>query len=276
MMNSYGSKGTHRMTTTLSIIGFGAFGRFMASHLKDHFRILAADQLPMDDDESRGLGAEPVTIDQAARADIVVFAVPVQGLGEALRRAAPGLRPDAVVIDVCSVKIEPIDLMLRFLPASCRIIGLHPLFGPQSGQDGVAGLPVAFCPARVDVPTTDRVREFLEQALRLRVIDVSPDDHDRQMAYVQALTHFVSRSVGSMDLPRTPLATRAYERFLAMKSDLQNDSLDLFLTIERHNPYAATARRELTDAMADLERLVSREESDPGTQNARHPPGHVP
>ncbi|HRJ50377.1 MAG TPA: prephenate dehydrogenase/arogenate dehydrogenase family protein, partial [Phycisphaerales bacterium] len=136
------------MTTTLSIIGFGAFGRFMASHLKDHFKVLAADHLPIDDNTSRGLGVEPVTIDQAARADIVVFAVPVQGLGEALRHAAPRLRPDAVVIDVCSVKIEPIDLMLRLLPASCRIIGLHPLFGPQSGRDGVAGLPVAFCPAR--------------------------------------------------------------------------------------------------------------------------------
>lgn len=260
------------MIHTLSIIGFGAFGRFIAGHLRRHFRLLAADRYPIDHATASDLGVEPVAIEQAARSDAVVLAVPVQSLPVVLASIAPHLPPGALVLDVCSVKVEPIALMLRLLPPSCRIIGLHPLFGPQSGRDGIEGLPVAFCPARTDEPTAEKVRDFLLSMLRLRVIGTTPDEHDRQMAYVQALTHFVSRAVGSMDLPVTPLATRAYERFLDMKADLQNDSLDLFLTIERHNPYAAAARRELTQAMAALERLLSSDQGQAGTVETEDPP----
>ncbi len=239
----------------MSIVGFGAFGRFIAPHLRAHFDVIAHDRGDISA-AARDAGVRNGSLEQAAAASIVVLAVPVQNLESVLLAAAPHVRSDALVIDVCSVKLSPLEMMLRALPASASIVGLHPLFGPQSGKDGVAGLPIAVCPARASPATVECVRGFLRDRLALRIIETTPDEHDRQMAYVQALTHFVSRAVGSMDLPGTPMATRAYERFLAMKSDLQNDSFDLFLTIQQHNPYAARVREELMRTMEELERAI--------------------
>lgn len=254
------------MTTTgksLSIIGFGAFGRFMAPHLRERFDVLASDR----EDISTLAAAAGIPwsdLAGAAKSDFIVLAVPVQNLGEVLSAIAPHIRPTALVIDVCSVKLVPIQMMLAALPPSAGIIGLHPLFGPQSGKDGIAGLPIALCPARAEEHTIDEVREFLADGLKLNVIRTTPDEHDREMAYVQALTHFVSRAVGSLDLPQTPMATRAYRRFLEMKADLQNDSMELFLTIERFNPYAADVRGRLILMLNELEQAIGAAQQSPG------------
>ncbi len=242
--------------TTLSLIGFGAFARFAAPHLRAHFDLQAHDARGLDL-EIREQGLRPATLADAAAADVVVFAVPAQHLEGVLQGAAPHVRNGALVLDVCSVKVMPIEMMLRRLPASARVVGTHPLFGPQSGRDGIAGLPVALCPARADAGTVSCVREFLHATLGLNVIETTPEAHDRQMAYVQGLTHFISRAIGGLDLPSTLMSTRAYARLLDMRRDLEKDSAELFLTIERMNPYAAAARAELRGKLDELERLIT-------------------
>lgn len=205
-------------------------------------------------------GVRRVSLAEAAKADAIVLAVPVQDMEALLVELAGLLRGRAgeppLVLDVASVKLRPIELMTRLLPASTPIIGTHPLFGPESGKHGIENLPLAFCPVRADAELVTRVRAFLADTLRLRVIDIGPDEHDRQMAYVQGLTHLISRAVGEMRLPETPLATAAYERFLAMRSNLRADSWDLFLTIERENPYAKAVRDDLRRTLEEIERRL--------------------
>lgn len=261
---------TSRMTTprkSLSIIGMGAFGRFMAPHLRDHFDVAVCDRADTPPDDAAALAGSlqvrAATLQAAAAAEIVVLAVPVQVMDELLSQLAPHVAPGALVLDVCSVKIEPIAMLLHRLPPMTQVVGLHPLFGPQSGRDGIKGLPIALCPARAEPPVVAAVEEFLRDRLGLRVLPTTAQDHDRQMAYVQGLTHFLSRALGTLDLPQTPMATRAYERFLAMKADLHADSLDLFLTIERHNPYAREVRASLLQALAALERQIQASSSSP-------------
>ncbi len=242
---------------TLSLIGFGAFARFAAPHLAPHFEVLAHDARGIDA-EIAGLGLRPVPLAEAAAAAIVVLAVPAQNLDVVLAAAAPHVRPDALVLDVCSVKMIPLRLMLERLPETASIIGTHPLFGPQSGRDGIAGLPIALCPARADAAAVSCVRDFLASTLRLRIIDTTPEEHDRHMAYVQGLTHYISRAIGALELPDTRMSTRAYARLLDMKRDIENDSFELFLTIERMNPFAATARVAMRQQLEALERSISK------------------
>lgn len=249
------------MIQQVSILGFGAFGRFMARHLTPHVAVSAFDR-----DANSGTieGVRRVSLAEAAAADAIVLAVPVQDMESLLRDLAPYLstrsaaRPDEppLVLDVASVKLKPVELMARRLPPSVPIIATHPLFGPESGKHGIENLPLAFCPVRADANRVASVRSFLADTLRLRVIDISPDEHDRQMAYVQGLTHLISRAVGEMKLPETPLATAAYERFLAMRSNLRADSWELFVTIERENPYAQAVRDELRRTLDEIERRL--------------------
>ena len=41
--------------------------------------------------------------------------------------------------------------------------------------------------------------------------------HDQQMAYVQALTHFIGRAVNDMDIPDVEQKTVAYQYLLDIK-----------------------------------------------------------
>lgn len=242
--------------TNLGLIGFGNFGRFLAAHLRPHFDVLVADARAIDPDEASRAGVCAVKANVAAAQPLVVLAVPVQHLEALLAQIAPHVAPDALVLDVSSVKMRPVELMSRALPGGTRIVGTHPLFGPQSGAGGITGLPVALCPARADETSIACVRHFLSRTLGLRVIETSPEEHDSQMAHVQGLTHLISRALAELNVPDSPLATVAYQRLIAMRSNLQHDSADLFMTIERENPFAAGVRRAFLDKLIELERRI--------------------
>jgi len=236
-----------------SVIGFGAFGRFMCSHLRAHSEVLACDAVDRTA-EAASTNVKCTSLSEAAVADIVVLAIPVQRMEQLIKQLAPLLAMrSSLVIDVASVKVKPIALMRDLLPPETEIIGTHPLFGPQSGKNGIEGLPIAFCPVRVSEERIACVRSFLSETLKLRVLDVSPEEHDRQMAYVQGLTHLVSRAAAALELPKTELATVAYRRFAEMSESLAGDSWELFKTIENENPFAAEVRAQFAKHLADLE-----------------------
>lgn len=225
----------------------------MCSHLRTHFDVRICDSIDRTS-EAREANVKETSLADAAQADIIVLAVPVQQLRDLLTELAPHLamRP-SLVIDVASVKAKPIALMRDLLPPQTEIIGTHPLFGPQSGKNGIAGLPIAFCPVRASEERIACVRAFLADTLKLKVLDVTPEEHDRQMAYVQGLTHLVSRAAAALDLPKTELATVAYKRFAEMSESLAGDSWELFKTIENENPFAAEIRTQFLKNLADLE-----------------------
>src|SRR5262245_5686464 len=107
---------------TLGLLGFGAFGRFASAHLARHFTVLVHDVRDIAGEAADG-GVRPVAIEEAAGAPIVVLAVPVQRLEGLLESIRGHVRPDALVIDVSSVKIRPLELMERELPKSVQLIG---------------------------------------------------------------------------------------------------------------------------------------------------------
>lgn len=209
---------------------------------------------------ARAAGVNWTSLAEAAQADILVLAVPVQAMEALLAELVPLVRArqaPPLVLDVASVKLKPIAMLREAFGPGTPIIGTHPCFGPQSGKDGIAGQPIALCNATASAEQYGCVRAFLADTLGLSVIEATPDEHDQQMAYVQGLTHLITRAIGEMELPQTPLATAAYQRFLAMRDNLKHDSWDLFVTIARENPYAAAVRLAFQDKLADIDRRVS-------------------
>ncbi len=242
--------------TTVGIIGFGEFGRFMATHLMPHMQVCVTNRSDRSKD-AVALGVPYVTHEEAAAQDVVILSTPVQNMEEMLQRIAPFVKQGALVIDVASVKVKPIEMMKQMLPESVEIVGLHPMFGPQSGKNGIEGLRCVLC----DVRTTrlDCIRSFLTKTLKLRVIEMSADEHDKQMACVQGLTHWVSRAIRAMNLPQTELATPSYKNFLAVEEMLRTDSMALFYTIERENPHAGPMRKLFQQKLQELEDQIQTE-----------------
>lgn len=237
----------------LGIIGFGAFGRLMAQHLRPHFRLCAYDPaLPP------GCGAEGVPIEglaAVAGCPFVVLAVPVSQMAETARAIGPYLAPGALVLDVGSVKVEPAAIMLRELPPHVGIVATHPLFGPQSARGGIAGLKVAVCPVRGgDGP---RVGAFLRRALGLDVVMTTPDAHDMEVAVAQGLTHLIAKVLVQMEPLPTRMTTRSFDLLMQGVGMVRDDAPEVFRAIEQANPYAEGVRRRFFDLAAALDEALA-------------------
>ncbi|RVU21582.1 prephenate dehydrogenase [Methylobacterium oryzihabitans] len=221
----------------LGLIGFGAFGRLAARQLRRHFRVLAYDPAAAADEA----GVAFVGLTEAASCPVVVLAVPVCRLAETVAAVAPHLRPGALVLDVGSVKEEPARLMREGLPDHVEIVATHPLFGPQSARDGLAGLKIAVCPVRGR--SARRVAAFLRRAFGLDVIVTTPEDHDRDAALAQGLTHLIAGLVVRMEPLPSRITTRSFDLLMEAVGMVRHDAPEVFEAIVRANPYAAEMRR---------------------------------
>lgn len=229
----------------LGLIGYGAFGRLTARHLSVWFDILAHDPAATQAEP----GAQLTDLTEAAACPVVILAVPVEALAETLDAVTPHLAEGALVIDVGSVKVLPAQLMAERLPTHVQAVGSHPLFGPQSAKTGIAGLRIAVCPVRGD-RIARRVAAFCRRALKLKVFLVSPEDHDREAAMVQGLTHLISRVLISMEPLPTRMTTVSFDKIMQAVEMVRYDSPAVFRAIERDNPYAAEVRNRFFDLAA--------------------------
>ncbi|HXB76066.1 MAG TPA: prephenate dehydrogenase [Bradyrhizobium sp.] len=226
---------------SIGILGFGAFGRLIAAHLHPYFSLFACDPALTAEDQ-RHDHVRFGNVCDIARCDLVILAVPIGDLSSALREIRPHLRPGGIVVDVSSVKVRPIALMKAELPPFVDIVGTHPLFGPQSASHGIVGRKIALCPVRGS--SAPRIAAFLRHALKLAVYIVSPEEHDRQAAIVQGITHLVAKVLVRMEPLPTRLATASFDHLIRATEMVRYDAASVFLAIERENPYAAEVREQ--------------------------------
>jgi prephenate dehydrogenase len=221
---------------SLGLVGFGQFGRLAAGVLKAHFDVLVTDSAADAEARARGSGVAFGSLEDVAARDVVVVAVPVAAMRAVFAALAPHLKPGALVADVGSVKMLPAQWMAEILPAHVDLIATHPLFGPQSAKAGLEGLRFVICPIRGD--RHERVAAF-GRSLGLTVTVTSAEEHDREMAYVQALTHLIGRSLVNLGIPDEQLKTASYQHLLELCSLIGADTFELFTAIQTQNPFAA-------------------------------------
>lgn len=232
----------------IGIIGFGAFGQLVARYLNPYFQFYACDCAAGLEQTAHAHGVTLTSMEQAARCDIVILATPVATLERVVEAIAPHLRPGTLVLDVASVKVGPADIMRRGLPAHVDIVATHPLFGPQSARDGIAGSKIVVCPVRGT--RFHRVAAFLKRHLALDVIITTPEDHDREAAMVQGLTHLIAKVLVQMEPLPARMTTKSFDLLMQAVGMVRHDAPEVFQAIEHANPYAAKMRQrffELAD-----------------------------
>ncbi len=221
---------------SVGLIGFGQFGQLAAQVLKSHFDVQVTDPAPTTAATARDIGVGAGSLADVASREIVIFAVPVVSMEAVFRAAAPHVQPGALAIDVGSVKMLPARWMTEILPDHIDLVATHPLFGPQSAKTGLEGLRLVVCPIRGD--RHDKVAAF-GRSLGLTVTVTTPEEHDREMAYVQALTHLIGRSLVNLGIPDEQLKTASYQHLLELCALIGADTFELFTAIQTQNPFAA-------------------------------------
>ena len=104
----------------IGIIGFGRFGRLMSGYLAKDYKVKVFNRSEKAVEIAR-TGAIPASLGDVCRQRIIILSVPISKMREMLQQIAPLLRPDAMVVDVCSVKVHPVDWMKELLPSSVSL-----------------------------------------------------------------------------------------------------------------------------------------------------------
>ena len=200
-------------TLRLSIIGVGLLGGSLGLAAKRRLtdcHITGYGHRPETLELAIKLGAidqaRPSAAEAVAEADMVVLATPV-GLFEALlREIAPVLKPGAVVTDVGSTKRSVVLLAEQILPPTAKFVGSHPMAGSEKRGVEFASADLfegALC-LLTPTPTSDEAAveavRHLWKSLGMRLMDLSPDEHDRAVAEISHVPHAVAAALVSLPL----------------------------------------------------------------------------
>ncbi|MDJ0804513.1 MAG: prephenate dehydrogenase/arogenate dehydrogenase family protein [Desulfobacterales bacterium] len=239
----------------IGLIGFGRFGALTAGYLARDFPVFVYSR-SRPADVIADVGAESASLEAVCRQAFVVLSVPISAMPRTLQQIAPLLKPNSVVIDVCSVKIHPMQWMRDYLPPQVHILGTHPMFGPDSAADSLEGRKLVLCRERMPQQRYDRVRRYLE-GKNLIVIETTPEDHDRQIAISLSLTHFIGRSLSAFGAEALEIDTEGYRRLIYTLGVVQHDSWQLFEDMHRYNPYARQVRTDFMQAMQSIDKKLT-------------------
>lgn len=257
------------MRGATAIVGYGRFGRALGGLLEEAGLPFCAFDPAADVPAPHRAGS----IEEAlAGAELVLIAVPVPSVREALRAVRPHVEPGALVADVASVKVAPAAAMREVLGADVPWVATHPLFGPTSLALGERPLHVVVCPSPIHPGAAARARAFYER-IGCRVVEQNEDEHDRAMAETHALTFFVAK--GLLDVGAgegaafTPPSFQAIARTIEV---VRSDAGHLFAAIHRENPHAPAARRRLLDALAAIDASLSAPDAPPAESTAEEEP----
>jgi len=228
---------------TIGIIGNGAFGQLMQRHLSAHFNVLVYDR--------NGNGD---SLQNVCKSDVVIFAIPVQALEESCKEVSKLVGKESIIMDVTSVKVRPIEILQRYFPDN-QILGTHPIFGPQTEEKlgGISGLPIVVTNISLEGGMYKQVVGFLQDKPELKVIEKTADEHDKEMALVQGLSHFIGRALRHMNIEYLETGTHSYNQLVELKELLQNDSWELFETIQNNNPHICNIRQDFIRELQNLE-----------------------
>lgn len=234
---------------TVGIIGgTNGMGRWLADLLaKAHCAVcVVGRKTAMTAEEAAGL------------CDVVVVSVPIAATADVVARVAPLLKKEQLLMDLTSLKKDPVDWMLS--QSVSEVVGCHPLFGPSITQ--AAGNNIVLCPGRGEVGYA-WIKHIFEKA-GYTLLERTPEEHDRMMSIVQALNHLDTIALG-MTIAATGIPLSEVNRFstpvfrskMKIMKQVLTESPDMYADIIAGNPDANKIVEAYAQVADRLKSLIS-------------------
>jgi prephenate dehydrogenase len=190
----------------ITIIGCGLIGGSLALALKrrrpEHFIVCLdlPERVPaiLDAGVADAVGSIDDFSEHIPESDIVVVATPVQFVPETLAVLKPFLKENTIVTDAGSTKSKIMAAASKIMPPGVHFIGGHPMAGAE--RSGVeAADPLLFsdrvyllCPYQDTPPDVFLTLIELVESLDAVPVTIDPEEHDRILAMVSHLPHFIA------------------------------------------------------------------------------------
>jgi prephenate dehydrogenase len=237
----------------IGIIGFGRLGKLIVKNLAQDFDLLVYDKVDFSS-EIKDYNAIPATLEEVCKAKIVIPFVPISEFENVIKEIKDLLTKNSLIIDVCSVKIHPIEVMEKYLPKNIQILGTHPMFGPDSAKTTLMGSKIVLCKRRVDDDLYSAIKSYL-QKFGLKVIEATADRHDKEISHSLLLTHFVGRTLIDFKAGELEIDTAGYRRLMKILGTVENDTWQLFEDMNNYNPHA---KDTISDFIKSQDSIIER------------------
>jgi len=243
----------------IGIIGCGSFGMTLAGLLAPlaQIHVFDKDEKRLEEARKQFFVSDFQTI---AKLPIIIIATELNSFEEICKKLAKTVNSDTIVVDVCSVKVKPAKIFNDYLGGHCRLLLTHPLFGPNSiaDNDGTCeGMTVVW--HELSGGPFNELKNPLEEKLGLKIRTITPEEHDKQMAWVHGLTFFIGRGLLEMNLPKLTLGTGYFNKLNDLLELEKTHSEELFETIELGNPFAGEVRDKFIHELENLNNKLEKE-----------------
>jgi prephenate dehydrogenase len=195
--------------------------------------------------------------DLAKECHLIMVSVPIRDTVRVIREIAPLLSPHQVLCDLTSLKVAPVDAMME---SSASVIGLHPMFGP--GVPSLRGQTIVVTPARCSDETLDSLLSVFGREGAVITLS-TPEEHDRIMALVQGLTHFVTlmvadtmRRLSTTPRETSPYMSPVYQIEMGLVGRLLSQDPDLYGDMLRLNPFVKTVLCACGDSLKEIREII--------------------
>ncbi len=239
---------------TIGIIGFSRFGQLLAEILKPYAEVYVYNRSDKSA-RARELSVRWSSIEDVCQCDWIFVAVAISATEEMIKKIWPLVKKDSLVMDVCSVKVLPAKWLQAHLPQEIKVIATHPMFGPDSAKNGLKGLQWVICPLRISDETLNQVKDILNK-LEVKIIETTPENHDKQTAISLSLVHFIGRGLEEFGLQKQKISSLGFERLLKVNETVTNDSWQLFLDMQKFNPYTKQIRKKFIKALKNVNKKI--------------------
>jgi prephenate dehydrogenase len=136
--------------------------------------------------------------------DLVVLCTPVGTFEDILKQIAPALNADCLVTDVGSTKRSVVKAAEKWLGPQANFVASHPIAGSDKRGVEFARADLftnALCiltPASRTPPHAVHQIESFWKMLGMRIIHLSPEEHDQRLADISHLPHVLAAALVAM------------------------------------------------------------------------------
>lgn len=183
--------------------GKGRMGQLFAEFFKQRgLKVLVSD-----------LNTKLSNKELAEKSDITIISVPIDKTEKTINEVLPYIGSESAIMDLTSVKIFPVNTMLK---GDSEVLGMHPMFG---NSNPIPGQTVILTPTR----RSKKLSKWMEQFLRsndVKIVKMSPEEHDKTMSIAQDLIHFAEITFADA-LRRTKIPVKEIFKYSSPASELK-------------------------------------------------------
>ncbi len=250
-----------------AVLGAGKMGVWFAKFCKENGEqvILADRKKEKLSKLGRELQVETSDLEDAVqKADKVIICVSINAFEDVVKKIAPWVGEGETVIDICSVKEQPVRIMHQYIKKGL-VLGTHPVFGP--GSKGVRGKAYILTPTNSKEQSFAKKYKLWLEKMGARVFTMAPKKHDELMSVVLGLPHFVGLVTCDTLLERTDfletknVAGTTYRLLFTLAEATALETPDLYASLQTGLPEVGKLEDAFIEKAREWLNLIKRKDA---------------